>query len=391
MRVATGYSRHVVVAALACSAVLLAVLVPPSPIDGWAPPASPVQMPLGLIAIVAVGTLVDVGATWLHGGPLDRSFGWTPWSLIGALLLPLWPAVVISAMGGVTLRLALRLDRRVVCGAVVADVAAITACHLATALLPQSVVQNVLWSAAIGSIALISVRSATASWLAIRPWRSWWHQDAASTWWVPSDHLAVYAVGTIACLLSLISIPAVVLLVPVTAALLRARQATAALTAARLDDKTGLLRPLEWRRLAHIALERRRKSEHQSVAVVIIDLDHFKALNDTHGHVVGDLALTKVAECLRATFRKDDIVGRFGGEEFTALLPRADLAEGIAAANRAIERVRQIVIHDGVRITASAGVAVFPTHGRSVTDVLAAADRALYGAKSSGRDRAQAA
>lgn len=390
MRVSTGYSRHVVVGALACSVALLAVLVPPSPIDGWAPPASPVQMPLGLIAIVAVGTLVDVGTTWLHGGPLDRSLGWTPWSLVGALLLPLWPAVVISAMGGVTLSLVLRLDRRVVCGAVVADVAAITACHLATAL-PQSAVQNVLWSVAIGSIALISVRSATAAWLGIRPWKSWWHKGAASTWWVSSDHLAVYAVGTIACLLSLISTPAVVLLIPVTPALLRARQATAALTAARLDDKTGLLRPLEWRRLARIALERRRKSEHQSIAIVIIDLDHFKALNDAHGHVVGDVALKKVAECLRATFRKDDIVGRFGGEEFTALLPRADLAEGIAAANRAIERVRQIVIHDDVRITASAGVAVFPTHGRSVTDVLDAADRALYGAKSSGRDRAQAA
>jgi diguanylate cyclase (GGDEF)-like protein len=130
--------------------------------------------------------------------------------------------------------------------------------------------------------------------------------------------------------------------------------------AATTDGKTGLLNATAWRELAQRHLWRAVR-ENQAAAMLVIDLDRFKALNDQHGHLVGDLALKAVADCLKHELRDYDAVGRYGGEEFAVMLPNA----GANAAMRVAERLRQgidgcaIKGEDGqsVRLTGSIGVA----------------------------------
>ena len=125
----------------------------------------------------------------------------------------------------------------------------------------------------------------------------------------------------------------------------------------------------------------------------MIDLDHFKRVNDTYGHLVGDDVLRDVAQLLSDTIRGSDIVARYGGEEFLVLLPETDddgaesFAERIRAAVEA-HVVQQDAGGAALRLTASVGVAVFPAARiESVEDLFARADAALYRAKADGRNR----
>ena len=131
----------------------------------------------------------------------------------------------------------------------------------------------------------------------------------------------------------------------------------------------------------------------QSVGLLSIDIDHFKQFNDNHGHDAGDAVLRAVGGCLAATFRSDDVACRFGGEEFVAILPGADLD---AAARRAehlrgtIEALRLRHLDQSLpRITVSIGVSVFPGFGDTPEAVLKTADDALYRAKKMGRNRVE--
>jgi diguanylate cyclase (GGDEF)-like protein len=154
-------------------------------------------------------------------------------------------------------------------------------------------------------------------------------------------------------------------------------------TQASLDPLTGLLNRRSFEEAAGRVLR-----DGQQSAVVVADLDHFKRLNDEHGHEVGDRALKLFAQVLRQNLRPTDIVGRMGGEEFVAVLPRCDPDD----ADLVLDRLRGALAHavangGGPRFTASFGVAEHPRHGETLASLISAADRALYESKRAGRDR----
>lgn len=168
--------------------------------------------------------------------------------------------------------------------------------------------------------------------------------------------------------------------------------------AARTDAKTGLANSVHWFEIAEKELARSQRVG-SALGVLVIDLDHFKRVNDEHGHLVGDHVICAVAKALKREVRIYDLVGRFGGEEFAVLLPGVD---GEAELLRIAERIRQHVAQLAVAVpagvdrggrdlvvgglTASVGAAQHPAHGRSVDRLVLAADTACYAAKSAGRD-----
>ncbi len=139
------------------------------------------------------------------------------------------------------------------------------------------------------------------------------------------------------------------------------------------------------------ALREQAKGGYAGLALMMIDIDHFKRFNDQHGHEVGDQVLREVAQVLQSHTRGHDVAARYGGEEFTIVL--ADISEQLALerAQRVRQEVEQLVLHpsgkDVGTITISIGLSQFPTHGNTVDALLLAADKALYEAKSAGRNR----
>jgi diguanylate cyclase (GGDEF)-like protein len=157
---------------------------------------------------------------------------------------------------------------------------------------------------------------------------------------------------------------------------------------ARTDPLTSLLNRRAFRDLAgsaHAAAARRSRP----LSVLLLDLDHFKAINDTRGHAAGDAALRTVGALLRSTARASDLCARWGGEEFLLLLPDTDLDDARALAERLRQAVSEtVVMHDGepIALTASLGVAQRQPE-QSLDALIAAADGALYAAKQAGRNR----
>jgi diguanylate cyclase (GGDEF)-like protein len=155
------------------------------------------------------------------------------------------------------------------------------------------------------------------------------------------------------------------------------------------DGLTGL-----WRRSAldeKVREELRRAAAFKTtVGFMIADIDHFKRLNDTYGHQFGDAVLKRVAQLLKAGVYETDFVGRYGGEEFGIVLPRADSAGVLRKAETMRARIAAETFSQGlekVNLTISIGIAHFPRDGRTPEELIAAADRALYAAKEGGRDR----
>ena len=155
------------------------------------------------------------------------------------------------------------------------------------------------------------------------------------------------------------------------------------------DPLTGLFN----RRYLEVSVERellRATRRSLSLAVLMIDIDNFKAFNDTHGHEAGDAVLAQFAEVLKRAARMEDIACRHGGEEFVVLLQEADERRARKSAERVRAMVAEMIVtHRQVqlpRITVSIGLAVFPRDGRTQQDLLRRADTALYLAKKAGRD-----
>jgi diguanylate cyclase (GGDEF)-like protein len=162
--------------------------------------------------------------------------------------------------------------------------------------------------------------------------------------------------------------------------------------AAQLDSLTGAYT----RGFAMVVMQRavlKARGDGKPLAVLMLDLDHFKRINDAHGHACGDLVLRQTTQAMQSTLRAGDIVGRFGGEEFVVLLPGTDLKQAVGAAERcraAVERMR-IAEAPYVSVTASVGVAAFPDHADDLDGLLKAADDAMYAAKAEGRNRTEPA
>jgi diguanylate cyclase (GGDEF)-like protein len=157
---------------------------------------------------------------------------------------------------------------------------------------------------------------------------------------------------------------------------------------ARRDAVTGLLNRRGFDETLEALWE---ADEHRPLAVVFFDLDHFKRINDTHGHDAGDQVLKAFARVLRAGARDDEAVGRTGGEEFALALPGHDLHTAATRATELVERVADLRVpcpDDVVRLTVSAGVAQRTPHHAGPSSLCRDADRALYAAKDAGRNQA---
>ena len=189
---------------------------------------------------------------------------------------------------------------------------------------------------------------------------------------------------------------ATLLLLGITFALVRRmreelRRAQAALVeAATIDVVTNIATRRHTMSQLEIEVDRAARTQ-EPVALVMIDIDHFKAVNDEHGHAAGDAVLAEVCRRIGATLRPYDIFGRMGGEEFLVVAPETDLAEAVAIAERARAAVSETpIVTDAadVSVTVSMGVTlVDPSEGETVDRALARADDALYAAKDAGRDR----
>ncbi len=166
--------------------------------------------------------------------------------------------------------------------------------------------------------------------------------------------------------------------------------------ASRMDSKTGLLNAGTWEREAASEVTRAVRT-HTPLAVALIDVDHFKAVNDGYGHLVGDRTLQAISRTLTVFLREYDLVGRFGGEEFALLLPQTKPEDAYRIAERIRAYIAAMPIDAGdpgdkpVTVTVSVGVAALGNRwdvGTSqLTDLLAAADAALYRAKRDGRNQ----
>jgi diguanylate cyclase (GGDEF)-like protein len=155
---------------------------------------------------------------------------------------------------------------------------------------------------------------------------------------------------------------------------------------AAVDELTGLYN----RRFLETYLSRemnRALRYDQDFAVVFLDLDHFKNINDSYGHAVGDTVLRTLGNTITNHLRTEDLAARYGGEEFVIVLPQTTASGGLVFAERLRASVDGGNLVEDVHVTVSAGIAAYPRHGLTAEAILKRADEALYQAKSDGRNR----
>lgn len=167
---------------------------------------------------------------------------------------------------------------------------------------------------------------------------------------------------------------------------------TALTLAAETDALTGVSNRRSFMAQAELAFAQ-TKAGGPPFAVIMLDIDHFKAINDNHGHIVGDDVLRNVAHACKAALRGSDCFARFGGEEFVALLHLTDGEAGVAVAENLRKTVAALAFENRTppAVTVSLGVAGYLPSSESLHDILNKADRQLYAAKAAGRNRVMAA
>ena len=156
------------------------------------------------------------------------------------------------------------------------------------------------------------------------------------------------------------------------------------------DPLTGLFNRRYMERVIPLEFMRAKRA-HTTLGGIMVDLDHFKSVNDTFGHDAGDAVLRKVGIFLNSMFRMEDVVCRFGGEEFFVLMTAGGPEDYCRKAQEVRGGIKALEISWKGRqispITVSLGVAVFPDHAQTVDEMIKMADKALYVAKRQGRDR----
>jgi diguanylate cyclase (GGDEF)-like protein len=205
--------------------------------------------------------------------------------------------------------------------------------------------------------------------------------------------LCVAVLATLAIAISALS---VVLVLPLVTLLQRSCRHARLVRDSRADSKTGLLNAATWESesAAEVVRSVRTKSP---LAVALLDIDRFKVINDTYGHLVGDQVIKEIARTLTSMVREYDLAGRFGGEEFSLLLPQTRAVDAFRIAERVRANIAGLsIIAPGatggqrVHVTVSIGVAALDSGSeRKLAELMAAADAALYRAKSGGRDQVQ--
>jgi diguanylate cyclase (GGDEF)-like protein len=183
---------------------------------------------------------------------------------------------------------------------------------------------------------------------------------------------------------------------PVVTLLQRSLRHVELLTESRNDSKTGLLNAATWEREAAGEVIRAVRTK-SPLAIAILDIDKFKAVNDTFGHLAGDQVLKEIANTLNSMLRDYDLAGRFGGEEFSLLLPQTRAVDAFRIAERIRSNIAALSIiapgssgGERVQVTVSIGVAALDAGSRrELAELMAAADAALYRAKAGGRDQVQ--
>jgi diguanylate cyclase (GGDEF)-like protein len=161
----------------------------------------------------------------------------------------------------------------------------------------------------------------------------------------------------------------------------------------RIDAKTGLINAGTWEREASAEVMRAVRTR-SALAVALIDIDNFKVVNDSYGHLAGDRALSVVASTIKIFLRDYDLVGRFGGEEFAVLLPQTTGEDARRIAERMRAQIAEVPIDVGdishteiIKLTVSVGLSTLGEKTGQLTDLLAGADVALYHAKHAGRNQ----
>jgi diguanylate cyclase (GGDEF)-like protein len=183
---------------------------------------------------------------------------------------------------------------------------------------------------------------------------------------------------------------------PVVTLLQRSLRHVQLLNDSRADSKTGLLNAATWEREATVEVTRAVRTR-TPLAVALLDIDRFKVINDTYGHLAGDQVLKELARSLENVLRDYDRAGRFGGEEFSLLLPQTRAVDAFRIAERVRANIASLSIivpgatgGERVHVTVSIGVAALDSGcEREYAELMAAADAALYRAKSGGRDQVQ--
>jgi diguanylate cyclase (GGDEF)-like protein len=373
------------------------------------PGGGPVLLALGLVVLSVVHTELATGIERVRRRSAETSYFdlSSVWTFAAALLLP--PGLAV----GVVLVVYLHLWRRVWAAAGI-PLHRLVYTAATVLLAARAAHEAVRWAGGLPSEvgrpgAVVAVGLAVAAYVLVNtvlvgvvvalttasPARL---RDLVGRWDDTALEVATLCMGALTAV-ALASAPLLVALVlPPILVLHRAVLVRQLEEKASTDAKTGLLNAAAWQAQALRAVRRARRTG-AAAGVLILDLDHFKLVNDTHGHLAGDDVLAAVAAELRAGVRGHDVVGRFGGEEFVVLLP--DLPPGGSGRRelwRVAERLRDRVSRLDVGVATAAGVATVtglsvsvggatvPADGTTLEQVLRAADTSLYAAKDAGRN-----